>query len=568
MTTTAQQLTGFSSAIPGMPNTERATAFGLIDGWYTRSYPHLIPDTALYVADNVVYTQDGILSKRPGNVNYGGGAGTTGSGNPILALTRFYPPGSSPVLVAHSHGKFYKGNDSTGAFTAINSSASTTQPATFAQMYDPDMSSGAATALFICDGSRVPQAWDGTNFVAVQTSSGFLPTNAITSEPITPKYCVQWGFHLVYGGDPNDPCGIWISDALRPERFTGDGFIDSQGQAYQAYYPNGRNGTLGVITGLAVVGVFLVVFFTNGIVVWQNTGSSGAFEYIDATLSTQIGCPAPQSIVNLGDRIAFFGGDRFYWTDSQQIVPLPDVVPTLYSRENISYAPPLIADITSVIGSRRGLQYWASYNTTSGASNTQVAIYDFGCNQGRGAWSRLLNMPMNCALECRGPGDTYQFFWGSAAADLVAQYDTGVFSDFGSAVAMECQTKAYTFERPAHLKTVQGVYVGVVVKNSGTYTITPVVSLYLDGQQTAAVPITINVSPLGVTYGSEDAIYGEFLYEDSSQYVLLILKCWPPTLSAGLAPCKTVQADFYESSSYPVGLIGLIMEVTVDEPLP
>lgn len=551
--------------VPGQPNTVRFPAFNLVDGWYTRTYPHLIPDTALAVADNFVYTQDGLLSKRPGNINYGGGNGKTGSAARSLSGYRFYPPAGSPTLLVQSGGTLYSGADATGAFTAIDSSVSASQPLAFEQMYDPDMSSGAATALIVCDGSRVPQLWDGTHFVPVTTTSGFLPVSAISGASIKPKYVRAWKFSLVYSGESSDPTAVYISDALRPERFTGNAFIDSTGQAYSGYYPSARNGAFGVVTGIETQDDMLVIFYTSGIIIAQNTGTQGAFQFQFYTLSSYIGCPSPRSIVNFGDRIVFFGGDRFYQIAGLQIEPLLDNVPTLYSRENISYAPPLIADLTSVIGTRRGLQYWASYAIVSGAAQSQIAVFDFGCNQGRGAWTRFLGMPLAWGVECRGPGDTYQMFWGSSQADQIAQYDTGVFSDFGTPIAVELQTKAFTFGQPAHGKIVQSVYGGIVALN-GSYTLAPIVSLWLDGVQTSVVPLSVTITPSGVTYGSDT--YGSFTYSGAAPYVFELPKAWPPTLGAGLGPAHTVAVDIYESSTNSFGIIGVILETTVDEPTP
>jgi hypothetical protein len=241
-------------------------------GWSTRTYPHLLPDNVLSVADNVVYVRDGLVSKRPGNEKYGGN-GVIGTGTASLAGTRFYF--GNPVagqLVVHSGTGLYKGNDGTGAFTLINNGLSSTQGATFAQMRDPDMSSGNAIALFVCDGTHAPSVYDGTNYVSVQTGGVFLPNSVTSGAPITPKYVCAWDQHLVYAGDQTDPGALYISDALRPERFTGFSFVDSAASSYVPYYPGGADSTLGPITGLGVIGPYLLIFFTTGIVSAINTG--------------------------------------------------------------------------------------------------------------------------------------------------------------------------------------------------------------------------------------------------------------------------------------------------------
>jgi hypothetical protein len=74
--------------VPGQPNTVRAVVAELTGGLSTRTYPHILPSNYLSVATNVIFRQDGIISKRPGNIYYGSGTGQTGSGVPIESLFR------------------------------------------------------------------------------------------------------------------------------------------------------------------------------------------------------------------------------------------------------------------------------------------------------------------------------------------------------------------------------------------------------------------------------------------------------------------------------------------------
>lgn len=216
---------------PGTRNQDSKTARIILDdiggGRDTRAFPHQLNDNELAVADNVVYYRDHIASKRPGNVLYGG-AGVTGTGSRILSGTRFYSGvPTSGKLIVQSGGKLFSGNDNTGAFTQLTGGTgfSTTQPASFAQTYDPDASGGGATSLIVCDGSRIPQEYNGASVAGVSTAAGFLP-NGRTGSPITPKFCRKWGLFFVYAGEPTEPGGLYISDGLRPQHFTGFSFQD------------------------------------------------------------------------------------------------------------------------------------------------------------------------------------------------------------------------------------------------------------------------------------------------------------------------------------------------------
>ncbi len=362
--------------VVGSENTFRISADKLDGGWSTRTIATQLPDNKLAVADNVVFAQDGLVSKRPGNITYGGGSGATGSGSPILSMCRFYPASGVGVLVVHSGTKLYKGNDLTGAFTQIAGiTLSAATPARFTPMYDPDMTSGAATALFITDGVHLPQIWDGTNVAAAQTGGTWLPLGR-AGAAITPLYSCNWDYHLCYAGQPDEPSGLYISDALRPESFTGTNYVASNLSSYVAYFPAGRDGTLGAITGIIPLGAVLLIFYQQGLVVATNSGTYGATQYTFTRLSSTVGATAPRSIVAMDTEVMFFGGDRFYATDGQTLAPLADDLPTLYDHTSRSIAPPEIVNASTVYGVRRGSSYWASYDSNAGGLLGRIAVFD------------------------------------------------------------------------------------------------------------------------------------------------------------------------------------------------
>ncbi len=559
--------------------TVRIVIDDLSAGWSTRSFPHLIDERALYVADNVVFNRDGLISKRPGNVAYGGGSGATGTGQPIMSLGRFYF-GTPQVgqLIAHSGGVLFRGNDATGAFTQIGAGLSTTTPAAFTQMYDPDMMVGGsatpATVLFVADGKNVPHIFDGVSYVPVQTGtsggSNFLP-NGRAGNPLTPAYVTNWGEHLVYAGQPDEPTGLYISDALRPERFNGYPLLDSAGSAYTAYFPAARDGTLGVITGIYSVGPYLVIFFTSGIVTAYNTGTYGAFQYIFSTISRSTGCPAPRSIVPFEGFLVFFGGDRFYATDGQSVVALPDEIPSVYATSSQSAFPSEMQQKTSVVGVRRGQQYWAAYDNVGTGRNSSIVVFDQSANggwtygaQSGGAWSRWpTGMPLSCGLECRGPGDANQLFWGSSVGDRIAQHDVGGYADFGAPIAMEIRGKAFFLDKPIWPKKLVGLYlVGAFPTQGQQYTDVVVGYVVTDAETDYAPPVMIGVNPSGAAYGTLH--YGSFTYGASTQIIQATGKTYTAQPSIG----RSVQPGMTESSINAFNLIGFVMEVIVDEPAP
>jgi hypothetical protein len=657
---------------PRSDKTGRLVIDNISGGWNTRAFPHLIGDSQLTVADNVIFSFDGLASKRPGNKYYGGGSGATGTGVPSTSGTRFYYGTNAldtPALVVVSDGKVFVGDDATGAFTQVGSGLASSGFCTFAQQYDPD-ASPAATELFICDGVHVPHIFDGTNFNPVKTGTGssgtdtittnpslsgggnliasvnaaaayattvfsvsvisatecsvtdsagntasgapssevtldgvvvtlgafgsadvgktgsisitqsynYLPNNPVTGSPITPQFCISWGFQMVYAGDPADPTGLYISDALRPERFTGYAMVDSAGSAYTPYYPGGRNASMGAITGLAVVGQVLVIFFQQGIIGCYNTGTYGAFQFQFYFISFATGCVAPRSIVSYDGYTLFFGGDRFYATDGQYIYALPDLVPTVYSSENQTLFPPEISNKALVVAARRGQQYLAAYPIAGSTATARIAVFDLAANGGwtpsysatgstaGGAWSRFpTGMPMAWGVECRGAGDyTFPFFWGSSMGDVVAQYDPGdsLFSDFGQPIACEVRSKSFLLDRPGWPKKPLGIVVLATYVADANFTSTVIPYAMLDQTIAPCAPVSVQIVSGGTVYGT--SVYGSFLYGASNAIATKNALSHPP----GPSSCSALGLGVTENSIYNFSVTGFVCEMVVDEPAP
>lgn len=561
--------------VPGREGTIRVVVDGLKDGLVTRSFPTEIPDTALFIADNAVFNRDGLVSKRPGNAKYGGGSGATGSGAPGLAGTRFYPAGG-PKLLVHSGTQLYQGTDLTGAFSVVGTGLTSLRGAAFAQQRDPDMSTGNAIALFVVDGSTVPHVYDGLgHYVPVSTAAGFLPNGIVTGTPIKPSFCLNWREHMVYAGDPDDPSALWISDAFRPERFSGYAILDSAGTTYIPYYPGGADGALGVITGLAEINGKLVILFTSGVVVCTNTGTYGAFQYTFETKSSTTGNVAPRSLAVFEGFGVFFGGDRFYATDASSVVPLPDDVPSIYANSAQSAFPSEMRNRATVVGGRRGTQYWAAYDNTGTGRNSAIAVFDLGANGGYaygsglggttsgGAWSRWpTGMPLSWLVECRGPGDSQQLFWGSSASDLVLAHDTGTYDDWGSDIAFEARTKSFFLDAPLNPKKVGKLYVlGSYPALAATYTDTVRSYVTLDAATTNAPGVAETIAPTGTPYGA--LAYGTFFYGSSQQIIQRATETFPQVENTG----RSVAFGVSETSKNPFNLIGFMGEVIID-PVP
>jgi len=572
------------SPVKGQQNTSRVTIAELTGGLSTRAFPTLIPGNYLTVANNVRYYSDGLISKRPGNQNFGSGNGAIGTGLPSQSGTRFYPASTvaasaAPQLIVQSNGKLYRGNDITGTFTQVASAFTFSNNCNYTQMFDPVTQQ---IQLFVVDGAHVPVMVNAAG-VGTQVSTGFgvgtnafLPANPL-GNPITPAYLCEFQYHLVYAGEPTDPTAIYISDALNPQNFNGYSITDTQAVNYTQYYPGGRGGKYGVITGIATVGQSLLIFFTNGIISMQNSGVYSATQYTFNVLSPSIGLKSPRSLIFMDYFVSWFGGDKFYATDGINFLsPIPDELPTVYSNTSTSAFPPLIKNNTTVMGDRRESQMIWTYDSTGGGIIDSNVVFDMsaqggwspGNNKG-GAWAMWSGMPMEWAVECRGPGDNFQLFWGSSIADKIAQHDyvatigaSGGCSDFGQPISMEVRTKAFLFDIPANPKTVQSMYIMCAFNAlSMEYGVSIQPYIFFDNFQVLTVnQAQFNVPSVGAIYGT-GPVYGTgVLYESESLSFQQTSKASMPGISQGLS----VAPGIIETSIWPVNLYGFVVELTVE----
>lgn len=494
-------------------------------------------------------------------------------------MFRAYPPDVPPFLLVQSGNSLYIGNDLDGTFNIVPTFTGTyDNHCTYQQQYNPKINKWC---IFICDGVHVPRVCTSDGAInSVATGAGWLPNSMTTLGPITPKYVAEWQYSLVYAGEPSDPTSLYISDPLNPEAFNGFSITDSQGVNYIPYYPAGRDGSLGVITGIAVVGANLVIFYTNGIVTATNTGAYGALEYTFQRLSSSIGCVAPRSIVLMDGYVAFYGGTRMYCTDgATYLSPIPDELPTYYNGNQFSARPALIKTDSTVFGVRHYDEIiWSFDSTGTGILDTQI-VFNQAANKNwapgnlvGGAWSTWTGMAINAAVDCRGPGDIGQFFWGSSLGDVIGQHDatnngtsiTSAFSDFGKPIAVEIRAKSFFFDKPAHLKFVQALYVMCVFDTQGAaYNVSITPYIYFDQAQVFSPnPIQFTVAAGGTTWGSQP--WGTFIFESAELTYQNSQKSYFNSNSLG----QSVSPGITESSVYPINLIGFIIEATIDPPQP
>ncbi len=220
--------------------------------------------------------------------------------------------------------------------------------------------------------------------------------------------------------------------------------------------------------------------------------------------------------------------------------------------------------------------YFASFDSTGTGVLDTIVMFDTtaqGRMDVRSAARRRVGavlcegMPINAAVECRGPGDTFQFFWGSSKGDLVAQHDVGTYDDFGSPIQMEVRTKSLFFDQPASKKIVYSVYPVLVFPTSQggfTSTVTPYVLLD-QGPVVDSKPA--HDRHHGRRHGYGTAEYSTFVYSNSQEIVQDTIKSYPQIRPMDLQGFS-VAFGLTEQSTHPVAVISFLSEVGIEPPQP
>jgi hypothetical protein len=419
-------------------------------GLNTRTDSHAIQRNQLILSQNGWHPAKGVFGKRPGNINFASGA--TGSGAACSGMQAGRFANVTSVVAQTSSGRYlYWARVGDAGFTKITTEmGASALPINACQMFDPDNAAAnpnGANTMFICNGVDPPWTWTGPTATTMLAMSGAgsqnFPQNHTDAANITPRYCATLGQTpiLFLAGEPTEPCGVYISDAFFPRRFNRSNTLSAATPSnYQPALIGFNDGIRGGdITGLLALDNSMIIYKQSAVYRLDfGVAVYGSVNYASTCISNSVGAMSPRSIVGFDYHHCFLGIDGVYTTDGyNKPVKVSANIPTFFDASlNGTTA---ILDYTTAVGTRVGNTYMLFYDAGT-AAGVKVGYpnrgmwfnFDVLDQDGMPTTGEILGMSVNGACELRGPGDSGQMVWCSGAADLVGQFGTNLYTDFGN----------------------------------------------------------------------------------------------------------------------------------------
>ena len=457
-------------------------------------------------AQNLVYQRHEAIGKRTGTGPYGG-AGTVGTGKPVISGVRWYAgqPSVLKSLIVQSNDGIYLGTDVGGTFAKIGTLTASSTPAFYAGVFDATNTGGAAMnsdILVIAYGSGQPKKWDGTNFTNLSASI----TNPFTG-------CTFWHQHVWFWGDPSFPDTLWATDLANPEgfvfmnTFSPPGYIIGQGDG---------DPTIQCAIGSGNV---LCAFKTNSIY------AVSGFDFLSSEYPFQIsplvlgnGTPSPHSVVAMPDgAVVWWNGLNFY--EMYPGLTNPTAIGDPITNEIAIAANNSQSAIRAVGGDfflpstiygpgNYNNFYMCAIDSGTGLADT-ILVYDRSQRKKKPAWTVWTGLTIGSFIPFNGPGDQRILYFGSAASDQVSYLGQNSMNDAGSAITVMLQTGKTDYHSPNQIKEMDRLWV-----NAEANTATFQVQVISDQSASSFAAAQLFILPQGGIWGV--GVWGTMLWGPSA----------------------------------------------------
>jgi len=177
---------------------------------------------------------------------------------------------------------FYKWNTTTSAWNAITTTSGVTMVGVKKVRFE-NLSWGV-DKMALADGINRAAAYDGTTY-----------TQLASPAPAAPKFVTHFANHLFLAGDSSEPYNLYFSAPLAETDFT----------------PANGAGVINVGFEIVQIKPFrdtLYIFGKNAIKALQGTNIA---DFVISEVTTNLGCVASDSVVELGGNLLFLGPDGF-----------------------------------------------------------------------------------------------------------------------------------------------------------------------------------------------------------------------------------------------------------------
>lgn len=399
--------------------------------------------------------------------------------------------GSGPVLGVNVNGNIsdgifacrkpssgynylHKWNNSTTSWDAVTSTGT------------PDMTNvsrirfinynWSSEAMLLTDGVNPAAVYNGTTYTQLTH----------TNTPTNPLYAEEFSSHIFLAGDSTDPQNLHFSAPLDSADF------------------NPANGAGVVNVGYKITAIKkfrneLYIFGANNIK--KLVGSSIA-NFVLENVTSNLGCVAPDSVVEFGGDLLFLGPDGIRpisGTDRIGDVELAPVSKEIQDIFDNYYLSEQVSDV-SIVVIRKKSQFRFFFKNDSSLSLIG-AIRKSQNKQSIFEYSQLIGIEANCVSS--GYIGQFEFVLHGDSAGKVHRQERGISFD-GGAIFSLYQTPYYFMEDPEIRKNVFSV--NTYLKSEGTTEV--FVGVYYDYED----PNTSNPTTYDFSTEGAAALYGTAIY--------------------------------------------------------
>lgn len=386
-------------------------------GWNADAAPDNLADNELALADNVDLSERGGLSKRKGTVRL-----NAASYGAQVEQVFEWPRNNGEVWLMAVVGQTLCRIATNGTKTALQALAGPRVAYFFLQ-----------DKLYFLDGAQI-RVYDGSTVAAVTASTdpenSYAPIRRCTFAVRHSKSC-----RIFVAGDGQDRAALFYSEFNDPTFFKGTSKV----------YPTTGDGP---ITGLAVFGDAVLVFFANSVWIWR--GIDPAEDALWEKIPTGQGTVADESIALTQNSLTFLGQGGIYAISPAllsygvTLAPGEDLIANLAANRVTSVIrgitlPAKVRGIYDAYNERYLLAYC---DDAMISRNNKVLVYDWSLR----AFTRYTGLWVNDFCY-RQDGTVL-----AGTDGYILKLNTGHRDGSDQGIAMKIVSKAYNLGMPFHKK--------------------------------------------------------------------------------------------------------------------
>ena len=374
---------------------------------------------------------------------------------------------------------FYRWNATTSAWVAVTTPGTVTM--TGVKKVRLLRYNWVADKLFLTDGVNPAATYDGTTYTQVTHANA----------PAAPKYASSFKSHMFLAGDTSEPFNLYFSSPLNETDF------------------NPANGAGVINVGFEIVQIkpfrdTLYIFGKNAIKALQGTNIA---DFVVSEVTTNLGCVASDSVVELGGNLLFLGPDGFRpvaGTSKIGDVELETISKQIQFTINAILQDIVADDLDTELISSVVIRKKSQFRLFIPTEGTFGLLG--GLRQREGGftfeYSQLFGFPATCASS--GYVGVEEVVIHGDATGKVHKQETGSSLN-GEPILSIYQTPYYYFEDPTIRKNFYNIT--TFLRSEGSTTISMGVSYDFDDSQNVFNPANYTLTTTGAAAYYNEAVY-------------------------------------------------------------